>query len=246
MSKGVRVALVTGAAQRIGTAIATALHANGYNLVIHYNTSDRAAKGLTDTFNERRPDSAACLQADLGNMSALEKLANNALALWARMDLLVNNASAFFPTPVGDTTESQWAALMDSNLKGPYFLSQALVAALRDNGGSIINLVDIHASSALKNYPVYSMAKAGLATMTRSLAVELAPDVRVNGIAPGAILWPTEQPDDASKQQIIGKIPLGKTGEPGDIANTVLFLADSAPYITGQIIAVDGGRSLNN
>lgn len=236
------VALVTGAAQRIGAAIARHLHANGYRVLIHCHRSQTAAEQLAAELNAQRPDTAAVLSADLASVSAIEQLATQAEARWQRIDLLVNNASSFYPTPLGTATEAQWNDLFASNVKAPFFLSQALAPALTKQQGSIVNLIDVHALKPLAQHPVYGSAKAGLAYLTRSLALELAPAVRVNGIAPGAILWPTDSTPEI-EQQRLARIPLARQGTPHDIADTVLFLARS-PYITGQVLAVDGGASL--
>jgi pteridine reductase len=241
-----RVALVTGGAQRIGAALCRALHGAGYKIALHYQSSGEAAATLAEELNRVRDGSAACFQAMLGERSAAEELVGGVLDRFGRVDLLVNNASAFYPTPIGSITEEDWDTLVGSNLKGPLFLCQAMAVHLAQSGGSIINMIDIHGERPLADYAVYSTAKAGLAMLTRSLARELAPEVRVNGIAPGAILWPvSDDAEDAERRERqLLRVPLGRKGEPGDIAETVLFLADRAPFITGQIIAVDGGRSL--
>lgn len=239
------VALVTGAARRIGAATARALHDAGYRLIVHYRHSGEEARALAAQLNDRRHDSAIALAADLSSLSQIETLAREASGHWGRLDALVNNASSFYPTPVGETTEAQWDDLMASNLKAPYFLSQALAPALRATGGAIVSITDIHAQRPLRHHPVYCAAKAGNAMLTRSLARELAPDVRVNGVAPGAILWPEQDAElnENNKASILERVPLKRAGEPEDIARTVLFLLKDSPYITGQIITVDGGRS---
>lgn len=239
------VALVTGSALRIGACIADTLHAAGFRVLLHYRRSAAEAAALAATLNARRPDSARCLAADLDDPAAIGPLAEAALAAWGGLDLLVNNASTFSPTPFGQVTAADWDQAMASNLRAPFFLSQALAPGLRARGGAIINIVDIHAERPLKDYPVYCAAKAGLAMLTQSLALELAPQVRVNGIAPGAILWPPGQhPDAAEQQRRLAAVPLQRQGRPTDIADTVLFLARAA-FITGQVLAVDGGRSIN-
>ncbi len=240
------VALITGGAQRIGAAVARRLHEAGYRVLIHYRRSADSARALCSELNARRPDSARALCAEMSDVTAVQALADQALAQWQRLDLLLNNASSFYPTPIGGATEADWEALLGSNLKGPFFLSQALAPALTERGGSIINMVDIYAQRPLREHTVYCAAKAGLAMLTQSLARELAPAVRVNGIAPGAILWPEQEGDFSAQERdnILERVPLQRIGGPEDIARTVLFLADS-PYITGQIIAVDGGRSLS-
>lgn len=241
-----KVVCITGAARRIGAVIATTFHAADYNVVIHHNQSAKEAEALAESLNEKRPDSASTIRADLvTNFNACE-LIDIVVDTWGRLDVLVNNASAFYPTPFGEIKEYDWDILIGSNLKAPTMLTQAATAALIETSGSIINIVDIHADRPLKNYPVYSIAKAGLVALTKSTAKELGPEVRCNAVAPGAILWP-EQPDHgAEHQDIIERTALKREGTPEDIANTVLFLADSAPYITGQIIAVDGGRTLQS
>lgn len=239
-----KVALLTGAAQRLGASTAHTLHQAGFNIIIHYNQSADAAKALASKLNDIRPDSAASIQADLNSLSEIEKLAVQAENQWQRVDLLVNNASQFYPTEIGECNEQQWDDLFNSNVKAAFFLSQALAPTLANNKGVIVNMIDIYSEKPLKKYPIYSMAKAALRMMTLSLAQELAPNIRVNGVSPGAILWPSDEQDDLEKQKkIIQKIPLKRTGEPQDIADTILFLATQAPYITGQVVAVDGGRS---
>ncbi|APR04376.1 pteridine reductase [Thauera chlorobenzoica] len=238
------IILVTGAARRVGASIARELHAAGARIALHYRHSAEAATALAADFNTRRPDSAFTVGADLARFGAAEELASRVLALGGRLDGLVNNASSFFPTPVGSIDRAAWDELIGSNLMGPLFLSQALAPALRASGGAIVNLVDIHAERPLPRYPLYSAAKAGLAGLTRALAVELAPAVRVNGVSPGPIEWPEDgQFPAAERQYIIDHTLLKRIGSAADIARTVRFLLFDAPYITGQIIAVDGGRS---
>lgn len=237
------VALVTGSAKRLGKQIVCQLHQAGYRVIIHFNQSAEAASSLADSLNQQRPNSAATLQANLLEDQAVKQLAAQALACFNRLDVLVNNASGFYPTPLASATLVNWDDLFGSNVKAPYFLAQALAPALSDNNGCIINMVDIHAQQPLQDHSIYCMAKAALLMMTKSLARELAPTIRVNGIAPGAILWPSQQLAEADKADVLRQIPLQRTGTPEDIANTVLFLLQS-PYISGQIIAVDGGRSL--
>lgn len=239
------VALVTGAARRIGAAICRTLHAEGWNLIIHCNTSQAQAETLADALNQERPQSAQVIQADLNKMVDIQFLAAAAPAAWGRLDALVNNASSFFPTPVADATEEQWDDLLGSNLKAPFFLSQALYPELRQQHGCIINISDIFAVRPMPRHTIYSIAKAGNAMMTKSLALEMAPQVRVNGVAPGAILWP----ENAIGEEVISRdklqqIPLGKLGGVQAISDTIKFLLTESPYITGQIITVDGGRSL--
>lgn len=247
-----KVALVTGAARRLGAATVRQLHQAGFLIVLHYRSSAAAAHALADELNAIRPESVRLLTADLTCQTQVLQLATDTLAVYGRLDLLVNNASSFYPTPMGTVTEAQWLDLFASNAKAPFFLSQALLPALTKQNGCIINMVDIHADKPLAEHPVYCMAKAALVMMTRALARELAPTIRVNAVAPGAILWPEAGlPDqvllptltEQDKTGILAQIPLGALGQPEDIARTVLFLACS-PYITGQIVAVDGGRSL--
>jgi pteridine reductase len=239
------VALITGAGRRIGAEIARSLHDAGYRVVLHYRASESEITQLMQTLNSQRKDSAHCLHADLDQTSQVTRLARLALTHWGRMDLLVNNASSFYPTPLGATQESQWDQLMASNLKAPFFLAQALTDALTESRGCIINIADIHGERPLANHSVYSIAKAGNRMLTKSLALELAPDVRVNGIAPGAMLWP--EADDGREvvnPAALEKIPLQRLGGAENIARAVTFLAKADSYITGHILTVDGGRSL--
>lgn len=236
--------LVTGAARRIGAAIARELHNRGARVLIHYHHAAEAARRLVDELNAQRPDSADCHGADLRESAQLEMLADAAQHRWGRLDGLVHNASTFYPTPVGATTAAQWDDLMGTNLRAPYFLTQTLAPALRAGRGAVVNLVDIHAERPLKDHPVYSAAKAGLTMMTRALARELAPEVRVNAVAPGAILWPERPMSTQARERIVEQVALKRSGTPADIARTVAFLLFDAPYVTGQVLAVDGGRSL--
>lgn len=239
-----KVALVTGAAKRIGAAIATRLHADGANIAIHYRSSASDATALADSLNDQRPDSAVILQADLATMTEMRRLVDAVTAWHGRLDILVNNASSFYPTPLGEMTEDHWDDLIGSNLKAPLFLSQAALVQLRQHRGTIVNLVDIHAQRPLKDHTIYGAAKAGLAMLTRSLAKDLAPEVRVNGVSPGAILWPEDGMGQQTKTTILDQVPLQRAGEPDDIAGCVHYLVAEAKYVTGQIIAVDGGRSI--
>lgn len=236
--------LITGAAKRIGAACARLLHSEGCNVFLHYRSSRAEAQQLCDELNQQRPDSAKLIQADLLNMAELEAVARDAGRVWGGIDVLVNNASSFYPTAISDVTERQWDELLGSNLKAPFFLSKALAKTLADNKGCIVNIVDIHAERGLSGYPVYSISKAGLAAMTRVLAKELGPAVRVNGVAPGAILWPDNDLSESAKLEILQRVMLKRSGEPMDIAKAVLFLVKDADYITGQILTVDGGRTL--
>ena len=239
-----RVALVTGAARRVGAQIATQLHAAGADVGIHYRHSSDDAGDLVARLNTLRPDSAAAFRADLLDTASLPALVTAVTDWRAPPDILVNNASSFYPTPLGEITEAHWDDLVGSNFKAPLFLSQAAAASLRKRRGSIVNIVDIHAQRPLRSHVVYSPAKAGLAMLTRSLAKELAPEVRVNGVSPGAILWPEGDMSDATKASILDEVPLERAGSPADIAGCVVYLVRDATYVTGQIVAVDGGRSI--
>ena len=236
-------ALVTGGARRLGAATAEHLHGRGMNVIIHCLGSLEAAGELARRLAARRPDSVVVVQADLGEPGGAESLAEQDRTVTPRLALLVNNASRFYRTPLGEVTGEGWKDLMGSNVRGAFFLSQALAPILA--GGAIVNVVDIYARRPLPGYPVYSMAKATLELMTRSLAVELAPEGRVNGVAPGAILWPEGDQDVAGQAAVLERVALGRLGSPDDIAGAVAFLGLDAPYVTGQILAVDGGRSLN-
>jgi pteridine reductase len=240
-----RWALVTGAAKRIGAVIARKLHAAGANVAIHYHSSASAARELVAELERERRGSAFSVGADVRDVRALERMAHDVVERTGRLDVLVNNASNFYPTPLGTVTEEQWNDLVGSNLKAPLFLTQALLPALRGSQGVVVNIVDVHAQRPLRDHPVYGAAKAGLAMLTRSLAKDLGPDVRVNGVSPGAILWPEgDGMSDKLRAGIIKQTALKRAGEPEDIAAAVLFLIRDAPYVTGQIIAVDGGRSV--
>ena len=236
-------ALVTGAGRRIGAAIVEGLHAAGANVVIHYFSSADAADALVAKLNDQRSESALAVQGDLRDSAALSPLLADIVKQTGRLDILVNNASSFYPTPLGSVTEEQWDDLLGSNLKAPLFLCQAALPHLQAARGVIINIVDVHSQRPLKNHPVYGAAKAGLAMLTRSLAKDLGPDIRVNGVSPGAILWPESGMPEHIQQNIVAKTALKRAGKPEDIAAAVLFLVRDAPYVTGQILAVDGGRS---
>lgn len=238
-----RTALVTGAAKRLGAATARALHAEGMNLLLHYNKSETEAAALAQELNAARPDSAAIAQADLGNTQGLESLVKAALQ-WDGLDVLVNNASSFRPTPIGSIGEDDWDDLMGSNLKAPLFLAQAAAPHLKKNHGSIVNLIDIHAYRPLREHTVYCAAKAGLVMLTLSLAKELGPEVRVNGVAPGPVLWPEAPMDAATKKSILEATALKRKGSPEDVSGAIMYLVRDAEYVTGQILAVDGGRSI--
>ena len=236
--------MITGAAQRIGAAIARTLHAEGVDLVLHYRSSAGPARDLAAELNGVRAESIRLVAADLLDADAPARLLQAVAAFRDRLDILVNNASSFFPTPIGEASEDDWNALMGPNLKAPFFLSQAAAPWLRAAGGCIVNLVDIHAERSLAGHPIYSMAKAGNAMMVKALARELGPEVRVNGVAPGAILWPEQGLSGDAKREIVSRTALRRAGTPEDIARTLLFLVRDADYITGQIIAVDGGRTI--
>lgn len=240
-----KTALVTGAAARIGAAISSELHRRGCDVALHFNSNEPDAQQLAGRLNRERSGSAFTVQADLSDAASVAALAVQVSSHWDSLSVLVNNASRFYPTPVGETRAWQWADLIDSNLRGPYFLVQALLEPLRTAGGSVVNILDVHAERPLRGHAVYCASKAGLAMMTRALARDLGPAVRVNGVSPGAILWPENEPGIAEKKAILDRSVLGRLGEAADIASAVGYLALDAPYVTGQILAVDGGRSLN-
>jgi pteridine reductase len=240
-----KTALVTGAAARIGAAICETLHSRGCDVLLHYNSNREAAQRLADELNEKRAQSVSVAQADLSSPAGLDDLAEQARSRFPKLDILVNNAARFYPTEAGRTLAWQWDDLVNSNLRGPYFLVQALLGELRAAQGSIINILDVHADRPMQGHAVYCISKAGMAMMTRTLARDLGPSIRVNGVAPGAILWPENEPGESEKQTILDRTALGRLGDPADVASAVAYLALDAPYITGQILAVDGGRSLN-
>ncbi len=239
-----KVALVTGGARRIGATISRRLHAEGMNLVIHYRNSKKDAHALQEELHAKRADSVMLVGGDILSIPKLQNLVYETVEEFGHLDVLVNSASSFYPTPMGKADDKQWDDLIGTNLRAPFFLTQAAMAQLKANRGCVVNLADIHGFRSLKNYPIYTAAKAGLIALTRSLARELAPDVRVNAIAPGTILWPERDMDEMTKQRIISRVPLKRPGAPEHIADTVLFLIRDADYITGQVIAVDGGRSV--
>jgi len=246
MPKPAPVVLITGAARRIGAAIATRLHGCGYRVIIHYQNSAADAEKLCAKLNAMRADSAHSLQANLLDIDSVEQLAKASIAQWGQVNALVNNASSFYPTPLPQAANRQWDELIGSNLKGPFFLCQALSKELKQNCGCIVNIADIHAHQPLKNHSIYCIAKAGNKMLTKTLAKELAPNVRVNGIAPGVILWPeNDSQEDDEQKQLIKTIPLQRMGNSDDIARLAEFFITSASYITGQTIAVDGGKRLN-
>lgn len=239
--------LITGGARRIGAAICRRLHAAGASLVVHYRASALEANALQAELNARRGGSVALGQADLLKLAALTKLVETALEQFGRLDAVINNASTFYATPVGAISERAWEDLVGTNLKAPLFLAQAAAPELRKAHGCIVNIIDIHADFPLANHPVYTAAKGGLIALTRALARDLGPEVRVNGVAPGTILWPEDDSwnDELARQRIINRTALKRMGEPDDVAQAVEFLVAAAPYVTGQIIAVDGGRSVS-
>ena len=248
-----KTALVTGAANRIGAQIARTLHQNGANLIIHHRhssgnksqESSHNAQALEAELNSHRPGSSVRYQAELSDTTDIESLAQNSIQAFGQLDILVNNASSFYPTPLGLITEQHWTELLGSNLKAPLFLSQACYPALKESNGCIINLLDIYATSPLKNHSLYCCAKAANQMLVKSLASDMAPEVRINGIAPGAILWPEVDQNDLEQQSILDKIPLQKKGNLDNITQAVLFLINN-DYITGEVITIDGGRLLNN
>jgi len=241
-----KVALITGGARRVGAEIARTLHAHGMHLVIHYRSSKDDAHALQAELEKHRPKSVTLVKGDLLNVAQLSNIVEEAAAAFGRLDTLLNNASSFYPTPVGAATEQQWDDLIGTNLKAPFFLSQASAPHLKKTRGCIVNIADIHGERPIKHYPIYSAAKAGLVMLTKSLARELAPEVRVNAIAPGTIMWPEGEAEvsEAQKQELLARIPLRRSGSPDDIARTALFLIRDAGYINGQVIAVCGGRTV--
>jgi pteridine reductase len=241
-----KTALITGGARRVGAEIARLLHAHGMNLVIHYRSSRDDAHVLKTELEKLRANSVAIVAGDLLDTPRLAAVVEQAVAAFGRLDALVNNASSFYPTPVGEATEHQWNDLIGTNLKAPFFLAQAAAPHLRKTRGVIVNIADIHGERPIKRYPIYSAAKAGLVMLTKSLARELAPEVRVNAIAPGTIMWPEGEAEVSAgqKAEMLARIPLKRSGSPDDIARTALFLIRDAEYVTGQVIAVCGGRTV--
>ncbi len=240
-----KCAFVTGSSKRIGAATVRLLHEANYNVIIHCRSSRQEADELANDLNKQRVNSANVIQGDLNDEKIYDTLIDQAYQCWGRLDVLINNASSFFPTPVGSITMKNWDNLVNSNMKAPLFLSQAAAPYLKKTHGCIINMIDVHGQRPMKEHPVYCAAKAGLAMLTMSLAKELGPEIRVNGVAPGAILWPENDISEATKNIILERTSLKRPGQPLDIAKTILFLVKDADYITGQIIAVDGGRSIN-
>ena len=242
-----KVVLITGGAKRVGASICRLLHAHGAKLMIHYRSSLNEARSLQSELNLKRPNSVAIIQGDLLKLTVLPSLVQETVQHFGRLDVLINKASSYYSTELGTIHEEEWHDLMGSNLKAPLFLSQAAAPELRKQQGCIVNITDMHVERPKKGYIVYSVAKAGLVTLTKSLAHELSPDVRVNAVAPGPVMWPEDNPqfDEVYRQRVISQTLLKRIGEPQDIAKAVKFLIQDAPFITGQIIAVDGGRSLN-
>jgi len=239
------VALITGSARRLGAAIAEGLHAAGYDVALHCGTSRAEADALASRLEARRAGSTVVLEADLGEFDRLPELVAHAMGRFGRLDAVVNNASAFFPTPIGAATPDQWDALFGANARAPFFLAQAAAPHLRATRGAIVNIADIYGDRPLREHTLYGMSKAALLYMTRALALELAPEVRVNAIAPGAILWPESGKSDASKQALIDRTPLGRIGTPEEIAESVRWLLRDATYTTGEVLRLDGGRMLD-
>lgn len=241
-----KAALITGAARRVGAVIARALHGEGMNVVVHYRGASDAAEALKEELCSDRKDSAEIVQADLLDDGVPERVVAAAVERFDQLDVVVNNASAFFGTKIGAVTSEHWDELVGINLKAPFFLTQAASSHLKASSGVVVNIVDIYADRPLKGYPVYSIAKAGLVMMTKALARELGPNVRVNAIAPGAILWPEQGTSQSTQRKIVARTALKRQGEPDDIADAVLYLVRDATYVTGQVLAVDGGRTLTN
>ena len=240
-----KVALITGGTRRVGAAIARLLHARGMNLVIHYLSSEKSAHALQQELHEVRPDSVMLMRGDLNSGDRLLKnLVFESVEAFGRLDALINNAARIYTTPLGEASETQWDDLMGANLKAPFFLSQAAAPHLKKSGGSIVNIADVYAERPLPGFSIYSITKAGVVMLTKALARELGPEVRVNAIAPGAILWPESGVDEMSKQRIISRTPLKRAGDPDDIARAVLFFLADGGFITGQVLDVDGGRGV--
>ena len=238
------VVVITGAARRVGATIARTLHAAGYDLALHYRHSSAAMEALRDDLERVRSGSTLTMRAELAELDALPRIVDATLARFGRLDAVVNNASAFFATPLDTATPAQWDALFASNAQAPFFLAQAAAPHLKRARGAIVNLVDIYAQHPLPGHPIYCMAKAALAAMTRALARELAPEVRVNGVAPGAVLWPESGKPYADRGELVARTPLRRSGTPEDVATAVLFLLRDATFTTGEILHVDGGRAL--
>lgn len=242
-----KVVLITGGAKRVGASICRMLHAAGMNLMIHYKSSLNEARALQAELNLQRPNSVSIIQGDLLNIASLPNLVAETIQQFGHLDVLINNASTYYASEIGDIDETKWLDLMGSNLKAPLFLSQAAAGELRKSNGCIINITDMHVERPKKGYVVYSVAKAGLVTLTKSLAYELGPEVRVNAVAPGPVQWPENNPqfDEVYRQRVINQTLLKRVGEAEDVAKAVKFLIADAPFVTGHVLAVDGGRSLN-
>ncbi|MFN2359908.1 MAG: pteridine reductase [Marinobacter sp.] len=247
MASATPVVLITGAAHRLGAHTARHLHQRGWNIVVHYRSREDQAHALREELNTIRADSAITLRADLAETGHAEALAEEAIAAWGRLDGLVNNASVFYPNPTAQAGPDDWDTIMNTNLRAPFFLGKACLPALKQSRGAIVNLIDIYSERPLADHPLYCASKSGLASLTLSWAKDLAPEVRVNGVSPGAILWPEGDAaiDERYQQSILAKTPLARTGAPEDIAGAIAFFLCDAPFVTGQILAVDGGRSLN-
>ncbi len=244
LSLGGRSVLITGSAKRVGAQIARVLHAAGANVLLHYRSSAEDAAALAAELNALRPDSAQTAECDLLDITQFPALIARAVQAFGGLDVLVNNASTFYPTPVGDITEIDWDDLLGTNLKAPLFLAQAANAALRERAGLVLNVADIHGLRPLRRYPVYSIAKAGLIMLTKSLAREMGPHVRVNAVAPGPVMWPADGLDKELQEKIIRRTALRRPGSAEEVARACLYFASDAPYVTGQVLAVDGGRSI--
>lgn len=239
------VALITGAGKRVGAVIARTLHAAGYDVALHYRRSAAEAEQLAASLEREREGSTLTVQAELADLEHLPAMVQRVLDRFGQLDALVNNASAFYPTPIGTATSAQWQELFASNAQAPFFIAQAATPALRQARGAIVNMVDIYAERPLADHPIYCMAKAALEAMTRSLALDLGPDVRVNGVAPGAVMWPSDGKPYDDQQALLARTPLRRAGSPEDVAGAVLWLLRDAPFVTGHIIRVDGGRTLS-
>lgn len=244
MSQHIKTVLITGGAKRIGRQMAITLHNAGHNIIVHYRSSGGPADELVADLNVKRADSAVALQGELLDTRAIPRLVSQAVKAFGSLDVLINNASTFYPTPIEILEEDFWNDLVGSNLKAPAFMVKACASHLRKNNGCIVNIVDIHARRPMANHPIYCSAKAGLEMLTKSLARDLAPNIRVNAVSPGAIIWPENDSGMATQDDVLKQIPMGRMGKPEDVAKLVQFLIDDAEYITGQIIAVDGGRSV--
>jgi pteridine reductase len=241
-----RTVFITGGARRIGMAVAKYLHSSGYNIIITYNKSSREANALSKTLNNIRKDSFAIINANFSSKKTCETAYKKAIKIFGRVDVLINNASKFYPTKINDINEKSWSDIINTNLKVPLLLSREFYPELKKRKGSIINIIDIHIDPPLKDHIIYNVSKAGLLALTKSLAKDLAPHIRVNGVSPGAIMWPeTDMGNSSKKKKILSRIALRRTGEPDDIAKAILFLIQSANYVTGQNIEIDGGRKLN-